>query len=172
MELEEIFNKYYDRIYSFTLFRVQNAHDAEDIASDVFFKAVKSFGSFNKEKASVSTWLFAIALNEIRTYYRKRRFHLQLDLDIPARDNVLNSVLANEQAKALGAAIARLHERQRNIILLKYYGQMNNKQIARLLKLTETNVGTILSRSIKILKKYLETCDGFNSGEYKESDKQ
>ena len=55
--------------------------------------------------------------------------------------------------------MAKLDERQRNIVLLRYYGEMSNREIARLLKLTETNVETILSRAKKILKSHLEKCE-------------
>ena len=160
VELEEIFDMYYDKIYSFTLFRVQSIHDAEDITSNVFCKAVKSFMSYRKE-CSVSTWLLSIALNEIKNYYRGRREYLNLEYaeSYPARENAEDSVLANERARSLYAAVAELDERQRNIVLLRYYGDMSNKEIALLLKLTETNVETILYRAKKILKKFLETCE-------------
>lgn len=161
MGIEEIFDTYYNRVYRFTLFRVQNAHDAEDITSEVFLKAAKNLWRYNAKKAAMSTWLFSITLNEIKMFYRKRRDTLLLEYakNIPERENIEDTVLVNERAKLLYAAIALLDERQRNIVLLRYYGEMSNKEIARLLNLTETNVGTILSRTIKILRKYLETCD-------------
>jgi len=160
MNLEEIFDTYYDRVYSFTLFRVRNVHDAEDIASDVFCKAAQNLHRYRKESA-VSTWLISIALNEIKNYYRSRKEHLDLEYaeNIPANDKPEDFILADERTQELYAAIKQLDERQRDVVLLRYYGEMNHKEISRLLKLTETNVETILYRAKKNLKNFLEKCE-------------
>ena len=169
MEIERIFETWYDRVYSFTLFRVGNTYDAEDITSEVFVRAAKSLWRYNPEKAGLSTWLFTIALNEIRRHCKKRRDEAPLEHaeDLPSPDTAQDSVLANEQTKALSAALARLDERQRTVVLLRYYSEMSSREIAHALKLTETNVSTILSRGIKNLKNLLEKCDEIDFAGYK-----
>ena len=123
MGLEEIFDTYYDRVYRFIFFRVRNIHDAEDISSEVFYRAARSFWRFDGKKANISTWLFTIVLNETRRYFRKGIIELPLEyaqtVEIP--DIVAQSVLASEQARTLSAALERLEERQRTVVLLRYY---------------------------------------------------
>lgn len=172
MDAEQIFDTYYDRVYRFALLRVQNVHDAENIASDVFLKVVENISRYDETKASPGTWLFAIAANTVRDFYRTRHTLLPLDEieQQPAADsteeNPEESVLRNERAKALYAAIARLSEHQRDVVLLRYYGQMSTHEVARCLKLTETNVDTILSRAKKTLRNSPELCEISPGGSY------
>ena len=169
MQLADIFETYYDRIYSFVLFRVQNVHDAQDISSEVFFRAAKSYDTYDKERASVSTWLFSIALNEIKRHHRHQKNDLALEqaADIPATACTLDDVLASERAKELFAAMGQLSRQQRDILLLRYYGEMTNREIAVALGLSETNVETIAYRAKKKLKTVLETCEVFATAGYK-----
>ena len=169
MELAAIFEKYYDRVYSFTLFRTRNIHDAQDITSEVFFRAAKAYRGFDAEKASISTWLFTIAVNETKRHFGRKKPTLPLACAeaLPGGECVVEKTLANERAEALYAAMERLDERQRSVLLLRYYGEMSNREIARALKLTETNVETILHRAKKSLKKFLESCEVLESDGYK-----
>lgn len=157
MGLEEIFDKYYDRVYSFTLLRVKNIHTAEDITSDVFYKVAQSINSYDEKKAAMATWLITIAMNKIRDYYRGQKHLMPLESaeDIQAQVNLEEKVLANEQAKELYKAMDKLDERQRNVLLLRYYGDMSNKEIAKELNLSVSNVETILTRARQKLKKIL-----------------
>ncbi|MCL2088493.1 MAG: sigma-70 family RNA polymerase sigma factor [Oscillospiraceae bacterium] len=167
--LPKIFDTYYDRIYSFILFRVKNTHDAQDIASEVFFRAVKSFDQFDEGKAAVSTWLFTIAVNEIRRHNAKKRIFLTIEQaeDLPSDDNILDSVLHSERAREMYNAMKQLDARHKNVLLLRYYGQLSNKEISRILKITETNTETILFRARKKLKKLLTECEVFEDAGYK-----
>jgi len=173
LDLEKIFDEYYDRIYGFTLLRVRNVHDAEDITSDVFVKVAQNINSYDEEKASLSTWLFTIALNLIRDHCRvAKRGAVELEFaeNIASSDNIETSVeegaMSGERAKALYAALEQLDERQRNIVLLRYKSNMSNRQIADTLALSESNVETILYRARKKLKKLLENCEVFSVDSY------
>jgi len=170
MKLEEIFDAYYDRVYRFIFFRVRDTYDAEDIASEVFVRVAKNLRKYDAQKASLSTWIFTIALNEIRRDCGCRHSELPLEAaeNAPMADESLDLVLANEQTIELSFALAQLEEKQRTAVLLRYYGDMSYKEIARAMKLSETNVSTIISRSIKKLKYYFEKCDKTESAGYKE----
>ena len=67
--------------------------------------------------------------------------------------------MQNETNNELLSMLSRLDERSRGVITLKYYGELPNREIGNLLGLSESNVGTILSRTIKKLKKFLQPCD-------------
>jgi len=158
MDIEAIFDTYYDRVYSFTLFRVRNVHDTEDITSDVFLKAAQNLERYDEKKASLPTWLLTITMNTIRDFYRTKRDSLPLEFaeNAAGSNDITGGILANEQARDLYDALGQLDERQRNVVLLRYYGDMSNRQIAEILKLSVSNVETILSRARKILKNLLE----------------
>ena len=170
MRLDEVFDAYYDRVYGFALFRLRNHHDAEDIASEVFFRAAKGWRRFDETRATVSTWLFTIAVNEIKRHCRKKRDSLPLESaeSLASGENTLGAVLVNERSRGLYDAMAKLDERQRSVLLLRYYGDLTDREIARALDLTETNVETILYRAKKSLKNILEKCELSQAAGYKQ----
>ncbi|MCL2110923.1 MAG: RNA polymerase sigma factor [Clostridiales bacterium] len=161
MELREIFDEYYDRVYGFALYRVGDVHVAEDVASEVFYKAAKGWDRYRGE-ASVSTWLFAIALNEVKMYFRGRQYVAPIEEaeNVPACERTEGAVLANEAARELFAAMGGLDERQKDVVVLRYFGGLSGRETARLLGISETNAETILSRAKKLLKNYLENSQG------------
>jgi len=158
MNLHEIFDYYYDRIYSFTLVRVGNVHDAEDIASNVFVKVTEKQHTYNPAKAAFSTWIFTIAINEIKMFYRKRRKN---ECSIESMTELVDQVVLDEDLMRkderilLFHVINKLDEKQKNAILLKYFGGLSCRQIAEFLGKSESNTGNILQNARTALKKEL-----------------
>ena len=169
MKPEEIFDSFYNRIFNFTLVRVSNLHDTEDLVSNVFCKVVEKLDSYIPEKAAFSTWIFTIALNEIRMYYRGRKNACSLDdiSELADRFDIEEDLLHYEERSILLSAIYELDERRKSIILLKYFGELTDRQIADTLKLSEKNVGVILSRTKKVLKDALVRSAEAESCEYR-----
>ena len=79
LEIEQIYEKYFDSIFSYVLKRVNNVETAEDITSTVFMKVLRSLKHYKAEKASVKTWIYAITGNEVINFYRKKKISLGLD---------------------------------------------------------------------------------------------
>ena len=169
MNLNDIFNSFYNKIYSFTLMRVGNVHDAEDIASDVFVKVAEKLDTYKPEKAAFSTWIFTIALNEIKLYYRGRKPVYSLDdaCEVADRFVIDEELLRRDELVCLNHALSELDEKQREVVYLKYFGELPSRRIAEIMDLSETNVGVILHRSKIILKTFLISCKESNSCVYK-----
>ena len=74
---------------------------------------------------------------------------------------MLESVLARESAERLKRAIDALASPAREIVLLKYYGEMTNLEISDLLGINASTVGSILHRSLQKIKAKMEAylCD-------------
>jgi len=169
--LEDVFNTYYDKVYGFLYSRTGNKTSAEDLTSQTFLKIAEKIRSYDKDKGALSTWIFTIALNEMRSFYRVGKSRENEDLDeaaeIQSEDNVEKDFEAREDGNILLGLLGKLDGRQRNVITLKYYGDFSNREIAAILDLSETNISTILSRSLKKLKILLEKCDKFSVCSYK-----
>ena len=71
MDFDEIFEKYFDRIYYKVLGAVKNPEDAEDISHEVFISVYKNLGKFRSE-SNIYTWIYKIAINKIYDFFRKR----------------------------------------------------------------------------------------------------
>ncbi len=142
------------RVYNYFRYRLGRHADLEDLTSRTFEKAWRYRAQYREDLAGFSTWLFKIAQNVGIDYLQGRRPDVPLDAarDIssegtPERDAERDSDLAR-----LAALTARLPERERELIALKYGAGLNNRILARLLGLSESNVGTILHRTVKMLR--------------------
>lgn len=155
-----IFETYYKRVYNYIYYRVNSCHVAEDLTSQVFEKIMININSYCEEKAPFEVWLFAIARNVINDYFRETKKRRVFSIDL-IKDFISNKktpediVQINETKDELLQALKILDTRERNIIALKFGGELKNIEIADVLGLTESNVGVILYRTMKKLKKEL-----------------
>jgi RNA polymerase sigma-70 factor (ECF subfamily) len=138
-------------------YRTGNASIAEDITSDVFEKALKHFDSYQQEKASQSTWLMTIARNTITDHFRREgRVQVVREEDAPEEvsqePEVGEQVERLEEVRQLKLCLAGLPQLDQDIISLKFGAGMNNREIARTLKVSESNVGTRLFRAVRRLR--------------------
>lgn len=159
--LEGLFDTYYDRVYAFLYARCGNKSTAEDLTGQTFVKIAENFRSYNSEKGAVSTWIFTIALNKMRSHFRRQRETVDFSVisELVASDGTEAEYMQNETKNELLSILSQLDERSRSVITLKYYGELANREIGNLLELSESNVGTILSRAIQKLKKSMKLCD-------------
>ena len=150
--------KYYSKLYKYTLYRVGDPNVAEDLVSEVFEKVLVKYNTYNPEKGMFSTWLFTIASNTVINYHKRDGCKTDpIDLGKVELKYQLEDLIIDRELKGLLLkAIMCLEERQENIIALKFGACLTNRQIARLMRLTESNVGTILYRSLKKLKDILK----------------
>ncbi|MCK9312941.1 MAG: sigma-70 family RNA polymerase sigma factor [Methanocorpusculum sp.] len=152
-----IYNEYYIKLYKYTLFRVADQYVAEDLVSEIFVKVLDKYNTYNPTKGKFSTWVFAIANNTIINYYKKFNRNKVVDWEqVDSQYRLEDLIIEQELKEILLKAILGLDERQRSIIALKFGANMKNREIAQMLNLTESNVGTILYRSLKHLRDNLK----------------
>lgn len=142
------------RVYSYFRYRVDQVSTAEDLTATTFEKAWRARRRYRRERASVGTWLLSIARNVAIDHYRSCRPHVSLDdVPEPAQDASLEEDLQRRAARRrLRELIVALPDRERELLALKYGASETNRTIARLTGLSETNVGTILSRTVAALR--------------------
>ncbi|GGK62163.1 RNA polymerase sigma factor [Rufibacter glacialis] len=120
--------------------------DRNDLQQEIVYQLWKSFGSF-KQDSKLSTWMYRVALNTAISYLRqtKRRVStipLELDADRLAEDY---DKTEEEQIQQMYAQIQMLHLLDRGIILLFLEGK-KYEEIASIIGITPSNVGTRISR--------------------------
>ncbi|OGC51350.1 hypothetical protein A2982_01165 [candidate division WWE3 bacterium RIFCSPLOWO2_01_FULL_39_13] len=165
---EKIYEKYYDRIFHFLRSRVNNDEfTAEDLASSTFEKAIKNIKSFRWQGISFSAWLFQIAYNTLIDFYRsagRKKISPLPDGDIPDfKDQIEDLNLIADSNTRIKSAINKLNKREQKILHMKFYEGYTNKRIAKLIKLSETNVSTIIYRTMKKLRPLL-SAEGYTDG--------
>jgi RNA polymerase sigma-70 factor (ECF subfamily) len=145
------------RLYNYFRYRLGNETAAEDLTSLVLEKAWLRRHRYHRDRAAFSTWLFAIAKNEVIAYLRKRRISVPISAVEHATGETAEHILEHSQdLQTLAHLLADLPERERELISLKFGADLNNREIAALTGLSESNVGTILSRLLQKLRERWE----------------
>ena len=152
------FEDYYDaelpRVYNFFRYRVGDNQLAEDLTSETFEKAWRNRERYRDDLAAFSTWLFTIARRVAQDHYRKPQKEIPLDeiSNFPANELTEDTIQQNADFAHLSVLLARLADRERELVALKYGAGLTNRAIARLSGLSESNVGVILHRAVQMLR--------------------
>lgn len=153
----ELYDENLDKVYRYIWFKVNNVQVAEDLTSTVFEKVLVNFGKYSSDKARFSTWIFSIARNVVIDYYRvnikKQAIPSEELIEIPSDDlPPEEEIEKGEEVKKLQDCLKQLLWDEQEIVRLKFWAEFNNRQIAEMLGISETNVGTKLYRAVKKLR--------------------
>jgi RNA polymerase sigma-70 factor, ECF subfamily len=143
------------RVYNFFRYRTGDKVVAEDLTAATFEKAWRHRRRYRRNQGAFTTWLFTIARNVATDYYRQRRDLLPLDSVAPSPTfgrPAEETIQRQQELQRLATLLARLPEREQELIALKYGAALTNRAIGRLTGLTETNVGTLLHRTVQRLR--------------------
>ena len=162
---KELVIKYQDRVYNTVLGFLRNEADAEDIAQEVFIQVFRSIQQF-KGDSLLSTWIYRIAVTKslefIRSKKRKKRFGFIQSLftaeNLPVAEPVdfCHPGIQQEQkeeAALLFKMVDELPENQRTAFLLNKVEDLSYREIAAILKTSESAVDSLLQRAKQNLKK-------------------
>lgn len=160
---ERLYREFFPRVYNFIFARLKDAASADEAAADVFWNVYRRLPMFDAGRASFSTWIFSIASN-VATDYARRRGRLQetaweefFDPAAPEELSPEAKVLAEEGSReCLEDVGALLSESERDMIALRYWSGLSNKEIAEVMGLTANHVGVALFRALETLRKKLK----------------
>ena len=156
-----IYDHYFSRVYNYIRYRVRRPEVTDDLTALTFERALANIRTFDPDRAEFTTWLFAIARNAVNDHLRagKRTRWVSLEWlrgrksEAPEADELL---VGEERRHLLLAAVGRLSPREQDILSMKFAAGQTNRQIAGLTGLGESNVGVILYRAIRKLRKDLD----------------
>ncbi len=151
---DAVYRDYLPRVYNFFRYRVGDDALAEDLTSATFEKVWRARQSFREEIGAMGTWLFAIARNVANDHFRGSRPEVELETveDEPDSFSVEEHFQKRDELQRLEILLMTLNPRDRELIALKYGAEMNNREIAHLTNLSESNVGTIVNRVVTKLR--------------------
>ncbi|MDX6632609.1 MAG: polymerase sigma-70 factor, subfamily, partial [Solirubrobacterales bacterium] len=152
-----LYSRYFDRIYGYVRVMVGNQHEAEDLAQEVFIRALQALPGFELRRPFLG-WLFRVARNAaIDTLRRQRRVDLTEPADI---DNRRDEEVAEQAESALTwisdgdltMFIGRLPAMQRQVLALRYLLDLSTEEIADLIDRTPKAVRQLQSRALRTLE--------------------
>lgn len=148
----ELVNPIKKMLYNF-IFKAMNFNqDSDDIYQEALLKGFKYFHSFNPEK-NFKSWLFTIANNLIKDYYRKNKLNLPLEPNhmMDQEDQTLSLKVFD-----IHHAVGELKPHHRQVFFLFYYSEFKITEISSITGMSQSNIKFILAQSRKRLKKFLE----------------
>lgn len=153
---EQVYHEQMPRIYNFFRYRVYDDTLAEDLTATTFERAWRYRHSYAHDRAAFAVWLFSIARNVAKGHLRKQPPEIALDdthLQIASGERSPEAMaVLGDDLRQLTRMLSQLSERERELISLKYGAGLNNRAIASLTGLSESNVGTILHRAVKSIR--------------------
>lgn len=137
---------------------------AEDVTALAFERLYRARARHDRSRGTPRAWLFAIArnaaLDELR---RRRRQRLDLHGTQPERGAEPARAIEHVERRAtVHAALLALPLREREVVLLKFHGQLTNGELARVLQISESNAGTRVHRALASLRR---ACAGLDREE-------
>jgi RNA polymerase sigma-70 factor (ECF subfamily) len=155
----ELYDHYFGQIYRFVYSRMRDQDAAEDVTSEVFFKALRAIGRYKPSGHPFSAWLYQISVNAIADHYRAKRPASSLDDAIGVADPqqpVDEHVSQKVEAARVWAAIDLLPEQQRTAITLKLGEDLKLADIGVVMGKSEGAVKLLVHRGMISLRARLE----------------
>jgi len=158
LAFDRLYRSSRDDVYAYVAGLLRDAPAAEEVTAAAFERAYRKRNRFDPERGEPRAWLFGIARNAALDELRRRGRQAELtaepaDVDARAEEGAERS----EQRLAVSAALERLEPGERELIALKFFAGLENREIARVLGIGESNAGTRLHRAMTKLR---EACDG------------
>jgi RNA polymerase sigma-70 factor (ECF subfamily) len=163
-----LYDRYYSQIFGYVLRRTADVSLAQDITSEVFFKAMNNLREFQWRGIPFSAWLYRIATREIVSHYRKnsrwqfgnKEISDITDLSEPSAEDELieaEAVLKRHQDfLALQRNITKLSVKYQEVITLRYFEHKQIKEITKILGKQEGTVKSLIHRGLGELRKLME----------------
>lgn len=160
--IEDIFNKYHKTMLS-AAYRILGDHDyAEDAVQDAFVRIIKYAEKVTQVSGDdLKAFVIIITKNCARRLYGKLQNQTtgcddDINCNLISINNTEETVLSSPTLSPMYRLICKLGDNYRDVVVLKYYYDLMDKDIAKLLNISEANIRVRLSRARSLLKSMCE----------------
>ena len=167
-DFSAVYDEHVWKVYGFFAYRMRNRADAEDLTQQTFERALKSWSRYDRSRASVATWLLVIARNLLVDHLRADRTARQRPID--ELDGGHEALVDWGDRPDIGLepelerALDSLAPRDREILALRFGGELSGLEIAAATGLSLANVQQILSRSLRRMRRVIERAQPTRAG--------
>jgi RNA polymerase sigma-70 factor, ECF subfamily len=161
---DELFRESAADVHAYAISLLGSKAAAEDVTALAFERLYRARARLDHGRGTPRAWLFAIARNAALDELRRRQRQPQSELpeELPG-DRGLDEAFEQLARRAtVRDALAALPLREREVVLLKFHGQLSNSELAKALDVSESNAGSRLHRALTRLR---EQCDGLEREE-------
>jgi len=153
--LAGLYEEYYDKLARYVYVHIGNKEEAEDIAGEVFLKALKSLKSYKEQGIPMQGWLFRIAHNLTVDYLRKMNKRRTVPMDsviLTGEDNPVDAAEKNIEFERVTEAMKQLTIEQREVINLRFFGGFTSKEVGDILSKSDGAVREMQRAAIEKIR--------------------
>ncbi|MBI3953982.1 MAG: sigma-70 family RNA polymerase sigma factor [Chloroflexi bacterium] len=157
--LAGLFETHYERIVRYIALRVGARGEAEDLASQVFLRAVEALDAYQERGLPMQAWLFRIAHNMAVDFLRRNSHRRTVSIEglaIAAATSPEGAVALRLELEAAAAAMAQLTPAQRDVLALRVLGGLTSEQAGKVLGKSGGAVREMQSSALQSLRRLLE----------------
>ena len=157
-KLASLYEEYYDKIARYAYVRIGNRTEAEDIAGEVFLKALESLKSYKERGIPMQAWLFRIAHNLVVDYLRKMTKRKTVPIDtvqVEADTDPVTTAEKNIELERVTKAMEQLTQEQGEVLRLRFFGGLTSRETGSILKKSDGAVREMQRAAIEKLRNML-----------------
>lgn len=158
-EFETLFMEHWARVYRLLKRLVGDPSEAEDLALETFLRLYHNHQKNEAGFINVGGWLYRVATNlglhSIRGWKRRERYEItagRYAIEEKGEDSPVEILAQQEEQQRVRSALARMNERQSQLLILRYSG-LAYKEIAEALDLAPASIGPLLVRAEREFEK-------------------
>lgn len=154
-----VYEQLFDRVFRYMLLRTGEQAVAEDLTQEVFVRVWEALPRYQPRGLPFSAWVFRIAHNLVVDRYRRKGVAEEVPLEtafgLSGGRDPAEGALANLDAQRLRAALGRLSDLQRQVILLRFGAGLSLQETAQVLKRSEGAVKALQHAAVENLRRLL-----------------
>ena len=157
-QLEGLYAEYFVKIARYAYARIGDRTEAEDIAGEVFIKALDALKSYQDRGLPMQAWLFKIAHNLVVDHLARKSKQKAIPLEtveIIEKGDPVSIAETNLEMERVNKAMQDLTEEQREVVNLRFFGGLSSKEVADLLNKKDGAVRQMQSAALEKLRNIL-----------------
>ena len=166
-QLTCLYEEYYSKVARYIFARIGDQTEAEDLASEVFVKALDSLKNYQERGLPMQAWLFKIAHNLVVDHLRKisRQKAVPIeDLKVPDDSDPVEEAEAHLEMERVNRAMQSLTEDQREVIRLRFMAELTSKEVSQVLNKSDGAVREMQRASLEKLRNILKESGTLGQG--------
>lgn len=153
--LASLYDEYFDKIVRYMYVRIGDKNEAEDLAGEVFLKALESIRSYKERGIPMQAWLYRIAHNVSVDRFRKRGRTTIVPIDdvlVASREDPAATAEQNIEMERVSKAMQKLTSEQREVVRLRFFGELSSKEVGAVLSKSDGAVREMQRAAIEKLR--------------------
>ena len=153
--LTNLYDEYFDRIARYIYVRIGDRNEAEDLAGEVFVRALESLKSYKERGIPMQAWLFKIAHNQVVDHLRKATKRKTVPIDTVQTETGEDPVATAEKSieiERVNEAMQKLTPEQREVVRLRFFGDLSSKEVGAIMRKSDGAVREMQRAAIEKLR--------------------